>query len=48
MFAGGLLRVEKVKPDPWNLLANTSVGKQIVLQKMIGLRKGVVFFIAHF
>ena len=34
--AGGLLRVEKVKPDPLNLLVNTDVGKQIniVMMKM--------------
>jgi len=30
MFAGGLFGVEKVKPDPLNLLANTDVGKQII------------------
>ncbi len=29
MFAGGLSRVEKVKPDPLNLLVKTDVGKQI-------------------
>jgi len=28
--AGGLFRVEKVKPDPLNLLANTNVGKQSI------------------
>jgi len=28
LFAGGLLGVEKVKPDPLNLLANTSVGSR--------------------
>jgi hypothetical protein len=27
--AGGLERVEKVKPDPWNLTVNTGVGKHI-------------------
>jgi len=26
--AGGLERVEKVEPDPWNLSVNTVVGKQ--------------------
>jgi hypothetical protein len=26
MFAGGLIRVEKVKPDPLNLLVKTDVG----------------------
>jgi len=27
-IAGGLVRVEKVKPDPLNLSVNTVVGKQ--------------------
>jgi len=31
--AGGLERVEKVKPDPWNLSVNTVVGKQPVYIK---------------
>ena len=30
MFAGGLFGVEKVKPDPLNLLVKTDVGKQII------------------
>lgn len=30
IFAGELCRVEKVKPNPLNLLVNTVVGKQIV------------------
>ncbi len=37
-FAGGLISVEKVKPDPLNLLVNTGVGKQII--KMIVFDKG--------
>ena len=28
LFAGGLLGVEKVKPDPLNLLVNTGVGSK--------------------
>ena len=37
MFAGGRIGVEKVKPDPLNLLAKTSVGSN-VLKHMVFLR----------
>lgn len=30
MFAGGRIGVEKVKPDPLNLLAKTSVGSNVL------------------
>jgi len=36
LFAGGRFGVEKVKPDPLNLLVNTDVGKQIIHFLMIG------------
>jgi len=29
LFAGGLFGVEKVKPDPLNLLVNTGVGSKL-------------------
>jgi len=34
-FAGGLFAVEKVKPDPLNLLVNTDEGKQINIYNVI-------------
>ena len=42
--AGGLFGVEKVKPDPLNLLVNTDAGKQIIRQMITTLRftRGVV------
>jgi hypothetical protein len=35
LFAGGLFGVEKVEPDPLNLLVKTDVGKQIIYKSIV-------------
>jgi hypothetical protein len=42
-IAGGLLGVEKVKPDPLNLLANTDVGSMWINKIPAGFSRNFLF-----
>ena len=44
-IAGGLLRVEKVKPDPLNLLVNTDEGKQKLIKDACLISESIFFII---
>ena len=48
-FAGGLLGVEKVKPDPLNLLVNTSVGSRykMFVVPLLDLEQGYFNYIKY-